>query len=81
VAKRKLSRLELQLMEALWTHRQASMCEVQGSFRKKTGRPTRLSRQSVYRLEAKKAVRRVKKVGNFHILEAAITRDAAPDEG
>ena len=45
--------------------------------RKKTGRPTRLSRQTVYRLEAKKAARRVKKVGNFHILEAAITRDAA----
>jgi BlaI family penicillinase repressor len=31
----------------------------------------------VYRLEAKKAVRRVKKVGNFHVFEAAVSRDAA----
>jgi len=31
----------------------------------------------VYRLEAKKAVRRVKKVGNFHIFEAVVSRDVA----
>jgi predicted transcriptional regulator len=31
----------------------------------------------VYRLEAKNAVRRVKKIGNFHIFEAAVSRDAA----
>ena len=31
----------------------------------------------VYRLEGKHAVRRVKKVGNAHVFEAAITRDSA----
>jgi BlaI family penicillinase repressor len=31
----------------------------------------------VYRLEAKKAVRRVKKVGNAHVFAAAISRVAA----
>ena len=31
----------------------------------------------MYRLEGKKVVRRVRKVGNFHIFAAAVSRDAA----
>jgi len=77
MAKPKLSRLELQIMEALWTRRQASIREVQGSFPEKNRPAYTTVQTTVYRLEAKKAVRRVKKVGNFHIFEAAITRDAA----
>ena len=46
-------------------------------FRKKAGPPTPPIQTTVYRLEGKKAVRRVKKVGNFHIFEAAVSRDAA----
>ena len=77
MAEPKLSRLELQVMEALWTRQQASIREVQESFPEKD-RPAYTTVQTiVYRLEGKKAVRRVKKVGNFHIFEAAITRDAA----
>ena len=77
MAESKLSRLELQVMEALWTRQQASIREVQESFPEKD-RPAYTTVQTiVYRLEGKKAVRRVKKVGNFHIFEAAITRDAA----
>ena len=77
MAQPKLSRLELQVMEALWTRQQASIREVQESFAEKD-RPAYTTVQTiVYRLEGKKAVRRVKKVGNFHIFEAAITRDAA----
>ena len=73
----KLSRLELQVMEALWTRQQASIREVQESFPEKNRPAYTTVQTTVYRLEGKKAVRRVKKVGNFHIFEAAITRDAA----
>ena len=77
MAKPKLSRLELQIMEALWTRRQASSRELRGSFPEKNRPAYTAVQTTVYRLEAKKAVRRVQKVGNFHIFEAAITRDAA----
>ena len=64
-------------MEALWTRGPCSVREILEAFPKK-GRPAYTTVQTtVYRLENKKAVRRVKKVGNFHIFEAAITRDAA----
>lgn len=73
----KFTRLELQIMEALWTQGRASIREIQGTFPEKS-RPAYTTVQTiVYRLEAKKAVRRVKKVGNFHIFEAAVSRDAA----
>ena len=73
----KLSRLELKIMETLWTHGSASIREIQEGFPEK-GRPAYTTIQTtVYRLETKKAVRRVKKVGNFHIFEAAVSRNAA----
>ena len=75
--KPKLSKLELHIMEALWTHDQASIREIQETFPEK-GRPAYTTIQTtVYRLEAKNAVRRVKKVGNFHIFEATVSRNAA----
>jgi len=73
----KLTKLELQIMEALWNQGQASIREIQETFPEK-GRPAYTTIQTtVYRLEAKKAVRRVKKVGNFHIFEASVSRNAA----
>jgi predicted transcriptional regulator len=73
----KLSKLELQIMETLWTRESASIREIQDSFPEK-GRPAYTTIQTtVYRMEAKKAVRRLKKVGNFHIFEAAVSRDVA----
>jgi BlaI family penicillinase repressor len=73
----KLSKLELQIMETLWTRGQASIREIQEEFPEKD-RPAYTTIQTmVYRLEAKSAVRRLKKVGNFHIFEAAVSRDAA----
>jgi BlaI family transcriptional regulator, penicillinase repressor len=73
----KLSRLELQIMDALWTHGASSVREIQERFPDKD-RPAYTTVQTmVYRLEAKKAVRRVKKIGNAHIFEAAISRNAA----
>jgi BlaI family transcriptional regulator, penicillinase repressor len=73
----KLTRLELQIMETLWTRQQASIRDIQESFPEKNRPAYTTIQTTVYRLEAKKAVRRVKKVGNFHIFEAAVTRDAA----
>jgi len=73
----KLTRLELQIMEALWTHGASSVREIQERFAEKD-RPAYTTVQTVvYRLEAKKAIRRVKKIGNAHIFEAAISRNAA----
>ena len=73
----KLTKLELRIMEALWSQGKASIREIQETFPEK-GRPAYTTIQTtVYRLEAKKAVRRVRKVGNFHIFEAAVSRNAA----
>ena len=73
----KLTKLELQIMDALWTHGASSVREIQERFPEKS-RPAYTTVQTmVYRLEAKKAVRRVKKIGNAHIFEALISRNAA----
>ena len=73
----KLTKLEMQVMEALWSTGPASVREIQESFPEKN-RPAYTTVQTlVYRLEAKKALRRVKKVGNAHIFEAALSRAGA----
>ena len=73
----KLTKLEMQVMEALWAAGPASVREIQESFPLKD-RPAYTTVQTlVYRLEGKKAVRRVKKIGNAHIFEAAISRSGA----
>lgn len=73
----KLTRLEHKIMDALWTHGASSVREIQERFPAKD-RPAYTTVQTmVYRLEAKKAVRRVKKIGNAHIFEPAISRQAA----
>jgi BlaI family transcriptional regulator, penicillinase repressor len=73
----KLTKLELQIMETLWTRGEASIRETQEAFPTK-GRPAYTTIQTtIYRLEAKGVVRRVRRVGNFHIFAAAVSRDAA----
>jgi predicted transcriptional regulator len=77
MAEPKLAKLELKIMEILWARGQASIREIQETF-PEYDRPAYTTIQTtVYRLEAKKAVRRVKKVGNFHIFESAVSRNAA----
>lgn len=77
MAEPKLAKLELKIMETLWARGQASIREIQEAF-PEDERPAYTTVQTtVYRLETKKAVRRVKKVGNFHIFEAAVSRNAA----
>ena len=73
----KLTKLELQIMEVLWTQGQASIREIQEAFSEKHRPAYTTIQTTVYRLETKKAVRRIKKVGNFHIFEAAVSRNAA----
>jgi BlaI family transcriptional regulator, penicillinase repressor len=73
----KLTKLELQIMETLWTRGSASIRGIQESFPEKKRPAYTTIQTTVYRLESKKAVRRVRKVGNFHIFEAAVSRDIA----
>jgi BlaI family penicillinase repressor len=73
----KLSKLELKIMEALWTKGASSVREIQEHFPAKR-RPAYTTVQTmVYRLEAKNALKRTKKIGNAHIFEAVITQAAA----
>jgi BlaI family penicillinase repressor len=73
----RLSKLELQIMEVLWTGGPCAIRDIQESFGPKN-RPAYTTVQTmVYRLEAKKALRRSRKVGNAHIFEALISREAA----
>lgn len=77
MAQPKLSKLELQIMEVLWTHGACSVREVQEHFAPDK-RPAYTTVQTmIYRLEAKKALRRTKKVSNAHIFEAVISRNVA----
>ena len=74
---RKLSKLELRIMEALWSSGPASVREVQESF-PEAQRPAYTTIQTtMYRLETKRAIRRVKKISNAHIFEAVVSRAAA----
>ena len=73
----RLSNLEMQILESLWKHGASSVREIQERFPAKK-RPAYTTVQTmVNRLEAKKAVRRSKKIATAFIFEAAIPRDAA----
>lgn len=73
----KISKLELKIMETLWTRGESSIRELHDAFPEKS-RPAYTTVQTiVYRLEAKGVVNRVRKVGNFHIFAADVSRDVA----
>src|SRR5262249_53177770 len=74
--RQKLSRLELQILEILWARGNASIREVQESFPEP--RPAYTTIQTtVYRMEAKNAVKRIRKIGNAHLFEPLVSRDTA----
>jgi BlaI family penicillinase repressor len=73
----KLSRLEFRVMEVLWERGSCAIRDVLAAFPAKNKPAYTTIQTVVYRLEAKNIVRRVKKVGNFHIFEALISRKAA----
>src|SRR5229473_1979872 len=72
----KLTKLELQILEALWAYGKASIREIQEAFPEP--RPAYTTIQTtIYRMEGKKAVRRIRKISNAHIFEPAVARDVA----
>jgi len=73
----KLTKLELQIMEALWNRGPCSVREIQESFPAKKRPAYTTIQTTVYRLEVKKALRRVKKISTANIFEAAVSREAA----
>jgi predicted transcriptional regulator len=77
VAYPRLSKLELQIMDVLWTHGPASVREVLEHFPQKK-RPAYTTVQTmITRMEAKKVLRRARKTGNALIFEAVVSRQAA----
>jgi BlaI family transcriptional regulator, penicillinase repressor len=73
----RLSKLDLKIMEVLWSRGRCSIREIQEAF-PETKKPAYSTVQTtVYRLEAKKAVRRTRKISNAHIFEATVSREAA----
>ena len=73
----KLTKLELQIMEALWHRSPLSIREIQEAFPKDQMPAYTTVQTTVYRLEGKKALRRVRKIGNAHIFEPVLARNAA----
>lgn len=73
----RLSKLEFQVMEALWSRGQLSIREIQEEIPARKTPAYTTVQTTVYRMEAKGVVRRAKKVGNFHVFDAVITREAA----
>lgn len=73
----KLTRLELQIMEAVWSRGACSVREIQETFPARHRPAYTTVQTTVYRLEAKKALRCVKRISNANIFEAAITREQA----
>ncbi|HEX3878934.1 MAG TPA: BlaI/MecI/CopY family transcriptional regulator [Bryobacteraceae bacterium] len=73
----KLTKLEFQIMEALWTRGPCSVREIQESFPARKRPAYTTVQTTVYRLEIKKVLRRTRKIATALIFEAAVSRDAA----
>jgi BlaI family penicillinase repressor len=73
----RLTKFEIQIMETLWRQGEASIREMQEAFAEKKRPGYTTIQKMVYRMETKKVLRRVRKVGNFHMFAATVSRDAA----
>ncbi len=73
----KFTPLELQIMKALWDRGPICIRDIQESFPERDRPAYTTVQTTIYRMEAKKAVRRVRKIGNAHIFEAVVSRRAA----
>jgi BlaI family transcriptional regulator, penicillinase repressor len=73
----RLSKLEFQIMETLWNVGECSIREIQESFPEKERPAYTTVQTTVNRMEAKGVVRRVRKVGNFHVFAPVVSRDSA----
>ena len=73
----KLTKLELEIMEVLWTRGPCAIREIQEAFPKRNRPAYTTIQTTVYRLEGKKTLHRVRKISHAHIFEALISRSAA----
>jgi predicted transcriptional regulator len=73
----KLTKLELQIMEALWTRGPSSVREIQEAFPARKRPAYTTVQTTVYRLEGKNVLRRTRKIATALIFEASVSRDAA----
>lgn len=73
----RLTKLELQIMEALWSSGASSIREIQEAFPERRRPAYTTVQTTVYRMERKRVLRRIKKIGNAHIFEAVVSRHAA----
>ncbi len=77
MAQPRLSKLELRIMEVLWSRGGSSIREIQEAFPERDRPAYTTIQTTVYRLETKNAVRRVKKISNAHIFESVVSRGVA----
>jgi BlaI family transcriptional regulator, penicillinase repressor len=73
----KFTKLELQIMQALWDRGTLSIREIQESFPGRDKPSYTTVQTTVYRLEGKGALQRVRKISNAHIFEAVVSRKSA----
>jgi len=73
----KLSKLELQIMEVLWDRGPCCVRDILETFPARNRPAYTTIQTTIYRLEVKKAVHRSRKVGNVHVFEATVARNAA----
>jgi BlaI family transcriptional regulator, penicillinase repressor len=73
----KLTKLELQIMEVLWTRGPSAIREIQEAFPNRNRPAYTTIQTTVYRLETKKTLKRVRKISHAHIFEASLSRSAA----
>ena len=64
-------------MEALWSGGELSIREVQETFAARAQPAYTTIQTTVYRMEAKGVVKRIRKVGNFHIFAPVLSREKA----
>lgn len=75
MARTALTKLELQIMEAVWDRGPCSVREIQEAFPERSRPAYTTVQTTVYRLENKGALKCVKRISNANIFEAAVSRD------
>lgn len=72
----RLTKFEMQIMDTVWSRGEASIREMQEAFpaKKRPGYTT--VQKMVYRMEAKKVLRRARKIGNFHVFAPTVSRES-----
>lgn len=73
----RLSKLEFAIMNVLWERGESSIRDIQEAFPAKKRPAYTTVQTTVYRMEAKNVVCRIRKVGNFHIFAATVSRASA----